>query len=29
MKEFEGIATDLPPDFAAQHNHYIHGHPKA
>ena len=27
LKEFDGIATGLPPDFAAQHNHYIHGHP--
>jgi hypothetical protein len=28
MRDFEGIATDLPFDFAAQHDHYIHGHPK-
>ena len=23
-----GKATDLPPDMAAQHDHYIHGVPK-
>jgi len=28
MKEFDGIADDLPPDMAANHDHYIHGHPK-
>ena len=28
LKEFDGIADDLPPDMAANHNHYIHGHPK-
>ena len=29
LKDFEGIANDLPPDMAANHNHYIHGHPKS
>jgi hypothetical protein len=29
LKDFEGIANDLPSDMAANHNHYIHGHPKA
>jgi len=28
MKDFIGIAKDLPSDFAENHNHYIHGHPK-
>jgi hypothetical protein len=28
MKDFEGIADDLPSDMAANHDHYIHGHPK-
>jgi wyosine [tRNA(Phe)-imidazoG37] synthetase (radical SAM superfamily) len=23
-----GIAKDLPPDLAAQHDHYLHGRPK-
>ena len=23
-----GVAKDLPPDFAEQHDHYIHGTPK-
>ena len=25
LKDIVGIATDLPEDFAAQHDHYIHG----
>lgn len=25
IKEFIGIFDDLPPDFAANHDHYIHG----
>jgi hypothetical protein len=29
LKKYEGIADDLPTDMAANHNHYIHGHPKA
>jgi hypothetical protein len=28
LKEFDGIANDLPVDMAANHDHYIHGHPK-
>ena len=28
LKDFEGIADDLPADMAENHNHYIHGHPK-
>jgi hypothetical protein len=28
MKDFEGIADDLPSDMAENHDHYIHGHPK-
>ena len=28
LRDFEGMADDLPPDMAANHNHYIHGHPK-
>ena len=28
LLKFAGLATDLPADFAAQHNHYIHGAPK-
>ena len=29
LKKFEGVADDLPTDLAANHDHYIHGHPKA
>jgi hypothetical protein len=29
LKDFEGIADDLPTDMAANHNHYLHGHLKA
>jgi len=28
MLKYAGTAKDLPPDFAAQHDHYIHGTPK-
>jgi hypothetical protein len=28
LLEFAGCMPDLPPDFAAQHDHYIHGTPK-
>ncbi len=28
MKPFAGIFKDLPPDFAENHDHYIHGRPK-
>ena len=28
LLELAGIAKDLPEDFAAQHDHYIHGTPK-
>jgi hypothetical protein len=28
FKDFVGKATDLPPDMAEQHDHYIHGTPK-
>jgi hypothetical protein len=29
MKDFVGVVDGLPPDMAANHNHYLHGHPKA
>jgi len=28
LKDVAGILTGLPSDFAAQHDHYIHGTPK-
>lgn len=28
LLEFAGCIPDLPPDFAEQHDHYIHGTPK-
>jgi hypothetical protein len=28
MKEFAGCIDNLPEDFAAEHDHYIHGTPK-
>lgn len=28
LLEFAGKAEGLPPDFAAEHDHYIHGTPK-
>jgi len=28
LRHLDGVVKDLPPDFAAQHDHYIHGSPK-
>ena len=28
LKEFDGMAGDLPADLAANLDHYIHGHPR-
>jgi hypothetical protein len=28
MLKYAGTVDDMPPDFAAQHDHYIHGTPK-
>jgi hypothetical protein len=28
LLKYAGTVPDLPPDFAAQHDHYIHGTPK-
>jgi hypothetical protein len=28
LRKLAGIAKDLPADFAAQHDHYLHGTPK-
>ena len=28
LKEFDGMADDLPVDLAANLDHYIHGHPR-
>jgi hypothetical protein len=28
LKKYEGIADDLPPDMAANHDEYRHGHGK-
>ncbi len=28
LKKYDGIATDLPSDFAANIDHYGHGHPR-
>jgi hypothetical protein len=28
LMQLAGIANDLPPDMAAQHDHYLHGQPK-
>ena len=28
MLDFAGIANDLPPDAAAEHDHYLYGTPK-
>jgi hypothetical protein len=28
LLQFAGIVKDLPPDFAENHDHYIHGTPK-
>jgi len=29
FKKFDGIAKDLPQDFAANHDHYLYGSPKS
>ncbi len=28
LKDFDGIADDLPADLAANLDHYVHGHPR-
>lgn len=28
LSAFSGVATDLPPDMAENHDHYVHGTPK-
>jgi predicted DNA-binding antitoxin AbrB/MazE fold protein len=28
LQEFDGMADDLPADFAANLDHYVHGHPR-
>jgi len=28
LKKYDGIAGDLPPDAAENHDHYLYGHPK-
>jgi hypothetical protein len=28
LKEFDGMANDLPTDLASNLDHYVHGHPK-
>lgn len=28
LLKFAGVITDLPADFAAEHDHYIHGTPR-
>jgi len=28
FKSFDGVATDLPADFAANHDYYLYGSPK-
>ena len=28
LMQLAGTANDLPPDMAAQHDHYLHGQPK-
>jgi len=28
LREFDGAATDLPADLAANLDHYVHGHPR-
>ena len=28
LKDFDGIAQDVPADLAAQLDHYVHGHPR-
>lgn len=29
LKQFDGIAEDLPPDLAANLDHYVHGHSRS
>jgi hypothetical protein len=29
LKDFDGIAQDLPKDLAANLDHYVHGHPRS
>jgi len=29
LKDFDGIASDLPADLAANLDHYVHGHPRS
>jgi hypothetical protein len=29
FKKFDGVAADLPADFAANHDHYLYGSPKS
>ena len=28
LKDFDGMADDLPPDLATNLDHYVHGHPR-
>lgn len=28
LKDFDGMAEDLPPDLATHFDHYVHGHPR-
>ncbi len=28
LKDFDGMAEDLPPDLASNLDHYVHGHPR-
>jgi len=28
LKDFDGMANDLPSDLAANLDHYVHGHPR-
>lgn len=29
LKDFDGMAGDMPTDLAANLDHYVHGHPRA
>ena len=29
LKDFDGMAPDLPEDLAANVDHYVHGHPRS
>lgn len=29
LKDFDGMAQDLPKDLAANLDHYVHGHPRS